>query len=159
MLRRLLLFSVLTGWCFTVLAATPLKTFTSGSYQAILKQQQGMPFILVLWSLDCPPCHEELGMLVRLNRQQSMELVLVSIDGVEAGPDIKQILQELGMNASQSWVFAEASSLRLQYEIDPGWYGVVPRSYLFDTSHQRRTVTGILKPETVQQWLGLHHRL
>jgi len=150
----LLLSCFMIGWSLTVQAAGPLKIFTTGSYQAILQQYQEQPFVLVLWSLDCPPCHEELAMLADFKKQQPhFNLLLVSIDGVEAEAEIRDSLDHLALLSVENWVFGEALSQQLLNQIDPSWYGVVPRSYLFDARHRRQTITGLLSIERLRAWL------
>lgn len=135
-------------------AAEPLKRFTTGSYETILQQHQDKPFVLVLWSLDCPPCHEELAMLADFKKQQPhFNLLLVSIDGAEAEADAGDRLEQLGLLSVENWIFTEPASPRLLNQIDPSWYGVVPRSYLFDARHHRQTITGLLSIERLRAWL------
>ncbi|VAX12859.1 hypothetical protein MNBD_GAMMA24-1348 [hydrothermal vent metagenome] len=153
-MRACLLLCFLTGWILTAQASQPLKRFTTGSYQAILHHYQDKPFVLVLWSLDCPPCYEELEMLANFRKQQPyFNLLLVSIDGVEAKAEAQDRLYNLGLLSVENWIFTEAVSPQLLDQIDPSWYGVVPRSYLFDASHDRQAITGLLRIETLQAWL------
>ncbi len=150
----LLLTCFLAGWFVTAQAVEPLKRFTTGSYQAILQHYQDRPFVLVLWSLDCPPCHEELAMLADFRKQRPhFNLLLISIDGVEAEAEVEDRLYHLGLLSVENWIFTEPVSPRLLNQIDPSWYGVVPRSYLFDVDHRRQTITGLLSLETLQDWL------
>ena len=150
----LLLCCFLTGWSLTAQAGEPLKRFTTGSYQAILQQYQDKPFVLVLWSLDCPPCHKELEMLAAFRKQQPyFNLLLVSIDGIEAEAEVLDRLSQLGLLSVENWIFTASVSPQLLNQIDPSWYGVVPRSYLFDSGHRRQTITGLLSIETLQAWL------
>ncbi len=109
--------------------------------------------MLVLWSLDCPPCHEELEMLADFRKKQPyFNLLLISIDGVEAEAEVQDRLYHLGLLSVENWIFTEAVSPQLLNQIDASWYGVVPRSYLFDAGHRRQTITGLLSIETLQAW-------
>jgi len=38
--------------------------------------------------------------------------------------------------------FAESDEERLRYSIDKNWYGELPRTYYYDTSHQVKTLSG-----------------
>ena len=156
-MMRLLLISLFLGYSLAVSASSPLKPFVPGSYQQILQRYQERPFILVFWSLDCPPCFEELQLLSRIREQrQNMPLVLVSIDGREAGIEASETLQQLGLSTVEAWLFSEAASPRLLNEVDPAWYGTVPRSYLFDSRQIRQPITGALTKQFLLQWLNRH---
>lgn len=154
MYRYILLCLVLfTG--FSVSSAQSINLFKPGSYSKILEQHQ-QPFLLVLWSLDCPPCYKELSVLSEmLQSQPQLDLILVSTDTSNDIDEIKKILSKYKLSHISTWVFADEMSQQLRYEIDPGWYGELPRSYLFDAQHNRQAISGILKPEILQHWKNL----
>lgn len=128
-------------------AAQSLKVFVSGSYTEIVKQYQRQSFIIALWSLDCPACFEELAMLSKAHQQNPFNLVLISVDGIESKQEVETVLKKYQLNKVDNWLFAEYADAALRYEIDPLWYGELPRSYLFNKTHQRQSVSGLLKKE------------
>lgn len=135
-----------------------MSLFKSGSYQDILQSYQGMPFILVFWSLDCSHCRGEFVMLGEtLSRTPALRLVLVATDSPQQSGELMKVIQESGLTSAESWVFAQAESERLRYEVDRHWYGELPRTYLFDAQHSRRVVSGALKRPLLDEWLGIHH--
>lgn len=135
-------------------AQDEITVFQSGSYRTVLDTNQGRAFILVFWSLDCTHCMEELTMLGEVMAVQSgLRLVLVSTDSPRDRTELQQVIQQRGVRPDSSWVFAEANSQRLRYEVDRHWFGELPRSYLFDSRHARRAVSGSLKRELVEDWL------
>ncbi|RLA17894.1 MAG: TlpA family protein disulfide reductase, partial [Gammaproteobacteria bacterium] len=67
--------------------------------------------------------------------------------------DIGKTLKKHGLGGIESWAFADPNVARLRYEIDPRWYGTLPRSYFFDSAHQRSATTGTLEKEQVEDWL------
>lgn len=135
-------------------AQEEITVFQPGSYRAVLEANQGRAFILVFWSLDCTHCMEELTMLGEvMARDSGLRLVLVSTDSPRDRAELQQVIQQRGVRPDSSWVFAEANSQRLRYEVDRHWFGELPRSYLFDTQHARRAVSGSLKRELVEGWL------
>lgn len=136
-----------------VATAQTINIFEPGSYRQILQQRQQQPFILVLWSIDCPPCYQELALLAeKIKLQPKLDLVLVATDTSGDIDEIKQLLSKFGLSNVNAWVFNNEMAQQLRYEIDPDWYGELPRSYLFNGQHQRQSVTGVLKPETLQRW-------
>lgn len=125
-------------------AQQPIKNFTNGSYEQIVKQYQQQAFVMVLWSLDCPPCYKELEELGKEKQQHDINLVLISVDGIDASNDVFDVLKEYDLQDVDSWLFDEHSSQQLRYEIDPLWYGELPRSYLYDKQHRRQAISGVL---------------
>lgn len=131
-----------------------LSTFLPGSYEAILKRYQNQPFLLVLWSLGCPPCFHELAMLGKLKENHpEFNLVLVSTDSPADRKELLSVIDGKGVASADIWVFSEANSPRLRYEVDRIWYGELPRSYFFDGQQNRRALSGVLDQKVVELWL------
>ena len=129
--------------------------FEPESLKKIEQAYAGQPFLLVMWSLDCPPCREELALLSEFSKQhRDFKLVLVSTDAADASAQVAEVLAEQQLNHVESWVFSEAGADRLRYEIDPDWYGEIPRSYFYDQNHQRTAVSGALKKQQIVTWLS-----
>lgn len=135
-------------------AASIPRDFVAGSYQAVLDAHQGEPFVLIFWSLDCPPCYRELGTLGKLvTEQPDSPLVLVSTDEKRLAQEAASLLEEKGLSAVESWIFAEAFAQPLRFEVDRNWYGELPRSYFFDAAHHRHAASGVLDESELRAWL------
>jgi len=147
---------VSTAWFILPAAAEDaVRPFVSGSYAEILASRRDQPFLLVFWSLECPPCHEELAMLGELRRgHPRMPVVVVSTDTDGAPDEVRAVLAEKGLSTVETWVFAGGAPERLRFEIDRDWYGELPRSYLYDKNHRRHGVSGRLKRASVEAWLA-----
>ena len=136
-------------------SAATLKDFVPGSYQAILDSRRGEAVILLFWSLDCPPCRRELAMLGDLaNERSALPLVLVSTDEKRLSKEVASVLEENGLSAMESWVFADDFVQRLRFEVDRHWYGELPRSYFFVAAHRRRAASGVLDEDELRGWLS-----
>ena len=146
-----LFFGCLIFLAANVSAAQDLKIFITGSYTQIVKQYQGQAFIIALWSLDCPACFEELAMLSKAYQQKPFNLVLISVDGIESKQEVETVLNKYQLDKVDNWLFTEYADASLRYEIDPLWYGELPRSYFFDETHQRQGVSGVLKKVQLPQ--------
>ena len=134
--------------------ADTLRDFVPGSYQQILASRQGQPFIMVLWSIDCAPCHKELAMLGQLRQQRDgLDVIFISTDEEAGETALQSVLARHQLQNNESWVFAAEQAERLRYEIDITWYGELPRSYLFDRQHRRQVISGLLSEESVLAWL------
>lgn len=124
------------------------------TFAEIKADYAGRPFLLSLWSIDCAPCRLELKILGELKKKDpSFPLVLISADSLEQRETAYYILEEYLLADVTSWMFADNFTERLQYSIDPSWYGELPRSYLFDASHQASAHSGVLTEEQLASFL------
>lgn len=153
-MRALLLVAVLLAAGTVHADGAELKPFQRGSLQDIVDARDGRPFILAFWSVDCTHCRAELEQLARLaQRHPKLDLVLVSTDIPAAAADIRAALRQYGSPRAERWVFADDFVERLRYEVDPLWYGELPRTYLYGTGKDRGAVTGRLEPDRLARWL------
>lgn len=133
--------------------AVPPQNFVAGSLDKILETRIGKPFLMVLWSLECPPCRHEMALLGRtIKADPDFDVVLISTDDFEEGARTEILLAEYGMDQTESWIFADPHTQRLRYEIDPKWYGELPRAYFYDPQHQRLALSGALQPQHLVAW-------
>lgn len=146
------MFLMLLAWKVTA-AQIEVRPFTPMSYASILKEHQGKPFLLVFWSLECPPCYQELKLLGELGAGRAFPAVVVSTDGVDAANQIAEVLERFGLEGVDARVF-DGAPMPIRFAIDRTWYGELPRSYFFDAAHQRKAVTGIIDRDTIGHWMG-----
>ena len=138
-----------------VTAGASLHAFTAGSLEKIQADYAGRPFLLVLWSLDCPPCRKELNLLGDLKKRHAdFNLVLISTDAIEQSDQVSSVLASHHLANSDAWIFSETSAERLRYVIDSSWYGEMPRSYFYDPQHHRAGISGALKADLIEAWLA-----
>ena len=83
----------------------------------------------------------------------AFNLVLISTDSPGDKNELLSVIDGKGIASADIWVFSQANSSRLRFEVDRVWYGELPRSYFFDGQHKRRAVSGVLKQEAVVGWL------
>jgi len=144
-----------SGCLMAAEAGSPLKAFGPNSFESIQTKYQGKPFMLALWSLDCPPCFKELNNLARWKRNHpGLNLVVVATDDYSMKVEVSQQIKAFGLEQADNWIFSEHAAVRLRYNIDPYWHGELPRSYLYDRRHSSTAISGLLKDETIQQWVG-----
>jgi len=119
------------------------RDFVQGSYAQITEAHKGHSFFVSLWSIDCPPCREELPeMAAYFSRHPEISLVLISTDGKGLAPEVEQVLQQNGLAGAESWIFAEDFVERLRYEVDSAWHGELPTSYLYSPGQSRQRIRG-----------------
>ena len=141
--------------CSSWAALSAMKPFESGSLEEILKSRQGEPFMLVLWSKDCSSCLKEMHVLAKVHKKHpELDLVLLATDGAEHGEKLMSILKKHGLGDIETWAFSEAQAQSLRYEIDPTWYGELPRTYFYESSHERTGRSGTLDLKLVDAWVA-----
>ncbi len=131
-----------------------LQPFRSDSLTQITADHAGRPFVLLLWSVECPPCLQELGQLRDLGAGvDGADLVLVATDGPARRDEVVRLMQELELGRFDNWLFADAFGQRLRFAIDPDWFGELPRAYFYDAGHRRSARSGIVGHQLLTDWL------
>jgi thiol-disulfide isomerase/thioredoxin len=134
--------------------AADLKPFVAGSPEAIARAHAGKPYVLVLWSVYCEPCREEMKRWAPLQKKYpKVAFIVVSTDTPEDRQAASKFLDRQGVAGVQMWAFADEFNERVRYAIDPAWRGELPRTYLFDKAHRRRVFSGIVEPKLLEAWL------
>ena len=157
MMRRLLCSLLMAIGLLSAMAhAAALRPFQAGSLDEIRQHYRERPFVLALWSLTCSYCAQELVHFASLKKKYpQFTLVLVSTDTPEAAAALTAALRGYGLEAVESWVFADNFNERLRYAIDPQWAGELPRSYLFDSAHRVRGYTGKIPAKVLEDWFSV----
>ncbi|HZW26382.1 MAG TPA: TlpA family protein disulfide reductase [Gallionella sp.] len=141
------------------MAAQELKPFERGSHQQIVSARAGKPFIVAFWSVNCTYCGGELAMFGKLlKKYPALDLVLVSTDAPADGKEIAAVLEKHALGRAEAWVFADSHADRLRFEVDPEWYGELPRTYLHGAHEGVRAVSGKLEQPDVERWLKRQQR-
>lgn len=150
------LFFFLTVLANTALAESlVLKPFTSDSYQQITSSNKGKPFMLAIWSTTCPSCIKDMAVLKEVHKANpDFKIIMLSTDDIAETAEAQKILQANQLADIEHWIYAEENTQKLQYGIDPSWYGELPRTYFFDKAGQREGVSGALSKEDFETRIG-----
>ncbi len=125
---------------------TVIKEFGAGSYQQILSANANKAFMLVIWSVDCSSCLKDMEIISALhNDRPELQITMLSTDDASALPQIEKILVAHKLTDVPNWVFAGDDAQKLRFEIDPSWYGELPRTYFFNQTHHRTGKSGALR--------------
>ena len=145
---RLRLFCCLFLMMFdeTVLAEkVVLKPFTLGSYQQLLANNTNRPFMLVIWSIDCPSCLKDMAQLSKIHKDNpELKIIMLATDDESATDQIEQTLKKNSVLDLENWIFAGDNIQKLRFQIDQKWYGEIPRTYFLNAKHERDGVSGVL---------------
>ncbi len=140
--------------------ADQLRPFTTESFAQIKSNYAGREFLVGLWSVDCPPCLVELEMMGQLLRNNpDLPFVLISTDSIANRELAVELLADFGLAEIESWMFADDFEERLRFSIDPDWYGELPRSYFFDSSHAMSSHSGIMNLSLLRDWFAREIRV
>ena len=130
-------------------------SFKAGSLAEIKHVREGKPFILMFWSMDCASCMKELDVLAGvIGKHPGLNIVMISTDDVSDKAPVEAMLNKHGLKRVESWIFADSNTQRLRYEVDPSWFGELPRSYFYDAAHNRLAYSGVLSAEHIDAWLA-----
>ena len=122
-----------------------IRTFNPGSYQQILHENAGQPFVLAIWSLDCPSCIKDMKVISDLHiKYPELKIVMLSTDESSNMMGVKGMLARNGLNDLESWIFGNADAQKLRYEIDPSWFGELPRTYFYTVTQTRTGKSGAM---------------
>lgn len=74
-------------------------------------------------------------------------MVMLATDDASATDEVQQILAKNELTGLENWLFADENPQKLRYEIDPKWYGELPRTYFLNKKHDREGFSGVLSQE------------
>ncbi|MBL4795202.1 MAG: hypothetical protein JKY24_06835 [Pseudomonadales bacterium] len=128
--------------------------FKLGSFKEIVNNSLGKKVLFSLWSIDCPPCRDELKLLSNYQQKHPQaSLVLVSTDDIQLKTEVENILSQYDLSGIELLQFSGSSIERLRYEIDPNWSGVLPRSYFITDGVTSPGRNGTLTEELLDTFL------
>jgi len=139
----------------TTIAAFQTQAFISGSYKKILANNIKQPFLLAIWSVNCVSCMKDLALLRDIHKQKpALKIILLAADELSASAQIHGILAKLQLTDLENWVFADGNDQKLRFEIDPKWYGEIPRTYFFNAAQQRVGISGVLSKGRYEEMIA-----
>ncbi|WP_189508956.1 MULTISPECIES: redoxin domain-containing protein [Candidatus Methylopumilus] len=121
--------------------------------QVIEKRYIDQPLIISFWSIDCPYCIDDLKKLGKaLSKNTNVKLITVCVDGKESAKKAERILSQANLPKHEQYQYAEVDEDRLRYNIDPAWYGELPRTYFYDAAHQVTPLSGKISNSFLDKW-------
>jgi len=115
------------------------------------------PQLVVMWSLECPACFDELDTLAALLIERpNLAITLISTDDDPSRRDeVNEVYATPALSQLPRWVYGENNGAKLRYRIDPTWQGELPRSYFIDKDGQRHGYSGLLNEKQLNMVVGL----
>jgi thiol-disulfide isomerase/thioredoxin len=127
--------------------------FDMNTRRVIEKRYIDQPLIISFWSIDCPYCIDDLKKLGKaLSKNTNVKLITVCVDGKESAKKAERILSQANLPKHEQYQYAEVDEDRLRYNIDPAWYGELPRTYFYDAAHQVTPLSGKISNSFLDKW-------
>jgi thiol-disulfide isomerase/thioredoxin len=127
--------------------------FDMNTRKVIEKRYIDQPLIISFWSIDCPYCIDDLKKLGKaLSKNTNVKLITVCVDGKESAKKAERILSQANLPKHEKYQYAEVDEDRLRYNIDPAWYGELPRTYFYDAAHQVTALSGKISNSFLDKW-------
>jgi len=129
--------------------------FEINTRNVIEKKYLNQPLIISFWSIDCPYCIDDLKKLGKaLSKNKNVKLITVCVDGKESAKKAERILNLAHLPEHERYQYAEVDEDKLRYSIDSTWYGELPRTYFYDTTHQVTPLSGKISNSFLDAWLN-----
>lgn len=118
-------------------------------------QNMGKQWLMLLWSVDCPPCFKELAIIQKLQRQHDdLAVVIINTDANdEINAERKNIIEKFGLSNFTNFHFVDGQGDQSRFFIDPTWYGELPRSYFVESNGEFHGKSGLINQSILMQWL------
>ncbi len=129
--------------------------FNKEQLTALKKQNMGKQWLMLLWSVDCPPCFKELAILQKLQRQHDdLAVVIINTDASdEVNAERIDIIEKFELNTLTNFHFEDGTDAQSRFYIDPNWYGELPRSYFVESNGKFHGKSGLVNQSLLTKWL------
>ncbi|MFT5164278.1 MAG: thiol-disulfide isomerase/thioredoxin [Alteromonadaceae bacterium] len=129
--------------------------FSPHEYSGVQQIHEGQRWLMLMWSVDCPPCFKELAQIAKLHQQDSsLAVILVNTDGDEMLDEQREeLIKKYKLDSLTNLHFMDGKAAKARFQIDPSWYGELPRSYFYKEDGKRIAKSGLVSSDILKQWL------
>ena len=129
--------------------------FNKAQLATLKTQNMGKQWLMLLWSVDCPPCFKELAIIQKLQRQHDdLAVVIINTDASdEIKTERKDIIEKFELSNLRNFHFVDGQGDQNRFFIDPTWYGELPRSYFVESNGKFHGKSGLVNQTILTQWL------
>ncbi|MDX2368605.1 MAG: redoxin domain-containing protein [Colwellia sp.] len=129
--------------------------FDNAKLAAVKAQNMGKQWLMLLWSVDCPPCFKELANIQKLQRQHhDLAVVIINTDdNDEIKSERKEIIEKFELSTFTNFHFVDGKGDQSRFFIDPNWYGELPRSYFVESNGKFNGKSGLVNKPILMKWL------
>ena len=150
---------VVLGLLFSCIASTlgifALEPFSEEAFHRIKTNNLNKQWLMVLWSVDCPPCYKELALLQKLRSENKLSpVVIINVDDhKEIAEQRAEVISKFQLDDLPNYYFKDGQGDVQRYTIDPLWYGELPRSYFIERNGKFHGKSGLLSEKLLIKWL------
>jgi thiol-disulfide isomerase/thioredoxin len=121
---KLLSFAVLSCFLFcTSVSYADSIVFDKTQLATVKTQNMGKQWLILLWSVDCPPCFKELAIIQKLQRQHDdLAVVIINTDANdEINTERKDIIEKFELSHLKNFHFVDGQGDKNRFFIDLTW--------------------------------------
>ncbi len=129
--------------------------FNKAQLATVKTQNMGKQWLMLLWSVDCPPCFKELAIIQKLQKQNdNLAVVIINTDANdETNAERDDIIEKFELSHLSHFHFVDGKGDQSRFFIDPTWYGELPRSYFVESDGKFHGKSGLVNQAMLRQWL------
>ncbi|OUR61741.1 hypothetical protein A9Q74_07440 [Colwellia sp. 39_35_sub15_T18] len=129
--------------------------FNKQQLATIKTQNMGKQWLMLLWSVDCPPCFKELAIIQQLQKQHNdLAIVIINTDANdEINAERDDIIKKFELSRLSNFHFIDGKGAQSRFLIDASWYGELPRSYFIESNGKFHGKSGLVNQAMLRQWL------
>ena len=129
--------------------------FNKVRFEQVKQEKLAQKWLVLLWSVDCPPCMKELALVQKLQqKQKNLAVVMINTDTEESSEQERDdIIKHFNLVNLKSFHFTQGQEAQQRYQVDPQWFGELPRSYFIDEQGKFHGKSGLIAEELLTQWL------
>lgn len=116
------------------LARPTVPQIDGAGFKRELAKRKGKVVVVNLWATWCPPCRTEFPALVKLYdtyRKQGVEVIVISVDDVEAEAQVVQFLRQQRAKMP-AFIKKPGNAEAFINAIDRDWPGAIPYTVVYD---------------------------
>jgi thiol-disulfide isomerase/thioredoxin len=134
---------------------TVFQAFNPQTFVQIKQQYYGQKWLIILWSVECPPCMKELALVKKLQQEkENLAVVIINVDtGEEYEVKRQEIIAHFQLTQVTQLYFRDGFEAHSRYLIDPQWFGELPRSYFIDEAGVFHGKSGLVDKVILSKWL------
>jgi len=155
MRKKLVILGFLFSWITFSSSIFALEPFDEGVFNKIKAKNLNKQWLLILWSVDCPPCFKELELVQKLRAENQLSpVVIINVDdNDESAEQRAEIISQFQLGDLPNYYFKDGLGDVQRYLIDSQWYGELPRSYFIERNGVFHGKSGLLSEKLLINWL------
>lgn len=152
---KTLILILLINCCATNYAYANSVAFSKAQLVKVKTQNIGKQWLMLLWSVDCPPCFKELAILQKLqSKYNDLPVVIINTDADdELTEEREAVIKNFELNHFTNLHFVDGKADQSRFLVDPQWYGELPRSYFVAKDGKFHGKSGLVDKTMLTQWL------